>query len=187
MEDSLDPETPRPRVFVDANQANTLKRGELTSQRTGRENNPLAAVVANVTVGVIIVDAQTLDWPIIFANPAFCAITGYAPDEILGHNCWFLQGAETNRDTVDQIRVALRRQQPFRGELLNYKKDGTPFWNEVAISPVFDEDDQLTHYVGVTSDVTARKEAAQALENLAATASYLKHLLLIRDLRKIAK
>ena len=157
-----DPDTPPPpRVFVDANQAERLQRGDLASQRTGQPTNPWATAVANVTVGVIIADAQAPDWPINFANPAFCAITGYALDEILGRNCRFLQGAGTNRDTVDQLRAALGRREPFRGELLNYKKDGTPFWNEASISPVFDEDDRLTHYVGVTNDVTARKAAEQ--------------------------
>lgn len=110
------------------------KRGELALQGAVQENTQLAAAVANVTVGVIIVDAQALDWPIVFANPAFSAITGYPRHEILGCNCRFLQGVKTDRDTVAQLRVALRRQQPFRGELLNYKKDGTPFWNEAAIS-----------------------------------------------------
>ncbi len=138
------------------------KRGELTLQCALQENNRLAAAIANVTVGVVIVDAQAPDWPIVFSNPAFSAITGYPHGEIVGRNCRFLQGARTDRGTMTRLRLALQHRQPFCGELLNYRKDGTPFWNEVSIGPVFDEANVLTHFVGVTHDVTARKTAEEA-------------------------
>ncbi len=122
----------------------------------------LAAAIDHVTTGVIIVDAQAPDWPIIFSNPAFGAITGYAHEEIVGRNCRFLQGPQTDRSVVAQIRGALRQGQAFHGELLNYCKDGTPFWNELTVSPVFDGAGQLTRYVGITHDVTAHKAAEEA-------------------------
>ena len=137
------------------------KRGELALQSALRENNRLAAAIANIPIGVVIVDAQAPDWPMVFANAAFSTITGYPREEIVGRNCRFMQGAQTDRSIVAQLRTALEQRQPFRAELLNYRKAGTPFWNEVSIGPVFDEAAVLTHFVGVTKDVTARRGAEE--------------------------
>ncbi len=139
-------------------QAVERKRGELAM----RQNTLLAAAVDNVTVGVIIVDARLYDWPIVFANPVFSVITGYPREEVVGRNCRFLQGPGTEPATVARIRAALGRREPFRGELRNYRKDGTAFWNEATISPVFDAAGSLTHFVGVTNDVTLRRRAEDA-------------------------
>ncbi len=138
------------------------KRAELALRRSGQQDREMAAAIEHVTTGVIIVDPQLPGWPIIFSNPAFGAITGYAHEEIVGRNCRFLQGPQTDRSVVAQIRAVLLQGQSFRGELLNYRKDGTPFWNELTISPVFDEAGQLTRYVGITNDITAHKAAEQA-------------------------
>ena len=138
------------------------KRGELALQRSLRENNHLVAAIANVTVGVIIADAQTGDLPIVFANPAFSTITGYSREETIGRNYRFLQGPQTDKGALDQIRTTLRQHQAFHGELLNYRKDGTAFWNELSISPVFDEGTSLTHFVGVMNDVSGRRQAEDA-------------------------
>ena len=138
------------------------KRAELVLRHSGQQDREMAAAIEHVITGVILVDPQAPDWPIVFSNPAFGAITGYAHEEIVGRNCRFLQGPQTDRSVVAEIRVALRQGQPFRGQLLNYRKDGTPFWNELAISPVFDGAGQLTRYVGITHDVTAHKAAEEA-------------------------
>ena len=139
------------------------KRGELALQTAWQENNRLAAAaIANISIGVVIVDAQAPDLPVVFANPAFSVITGYQHEEVAGRNCRFMQEGRTDQDTVAQIRAALQQRRPFRGELLNYRKDSTPFWNEVSISPVFEEAAVLTHFVGVTKDVTARRAAGDA-------------------------
>ncbi len=123
----------------------------------------LDTAVGNFTDGMVITDPRQADSPIIFANAAFCTMTGYALDEILGHNCRFLQGEGTDARTVGQIRESIEAQRPFRGVILNYRKDGTPFWNGLKITPVFDGEGQLTNFVGLQSDVTERLQVEIAL------------------------
>ena len=114
----------------------------------------------SVSQGVLITGADQL---ITSANAAFTAITGYATPEILGRNCKFLQGPGTDPVTVAAIRAALGSPGEFAGEILNYRKDGTPFWNELTISPVSDETGRPTHFIGITRDITARKQAEALL------------------------
>lgn len=109
-----------------------------------------------VSQGVIISDAvQT----VISVNAAFTAITGYEACEIIGRSCSLLQGAGSDRQTVELIRQAIRRGEDFSGEILNYRKDGTPFWNELTISPARDPDGRLCNFIGIIRDVTERKQA----------------------------
>lgn len=110
-----------------------------------------------VTQGILITDPNQPDNPIIYASPSFEALTGYSVSEALGRNCRFLQGKDTDPDSVTRVREAIQREQPCTLDLLNYKKDGTPFWNQLSISPVRDNDGRLTHFVGVQADVTSRK------------------------------
>ncbi|HBL48138.1 MAG TPA: hypothetical protein DDZ90_32630, partial [Planctomycetaceae bacterium] len=77
--------------------------------------------------------------------------------EVLGTNCRFLQGARTNPETVTQIRNAIRDRRKCDVEILNYRKDGTAFWNQLSISPVYSPEGKLSHFVGIQTDVTARK------------------------------
>ena len=113
--------------------------------------------------GVTIADARKEDQPIIYANAAFESLTGYTPDFVLGRNCRFLQGPETDAAARDTIRRAVGNAEPCTVEILNYRKDGTPFWNRLSITPVRDEQGVVTHFIGVQSDVTARREAEDAL------------------------
>jgi PAS domain S-box-containing protein len=103
------------------------------------------------------------DGVIISANPAFTSITGYSEAEIKGRTCKLLQGPLTDPQTVEAIRQAQKKNQEFGGEILNYRKDGAVFWNELSISPVHDEQGHLTHYFGVMRDSTERRRAADAL------------------------
>ncbi len=119
--------------------------------------------LASVTNGILITDATLPDRPITYCNAAFERMTGYTPAEILGHNCRFLQGTETNRAAIQQIRDLLKQDAPFQVMLLNYRKDGTPFWNELSITPLHDEQGRLTHHIGVVNDVTERKQMQDAL------------------------
>ena len=123
----------------------------------------LAMAVENLTDGMVITDARQADNPIIFVNGAFIAMTGYASAEVLGRNCCFLQGTGTDPQTVQQMREAIREGRPFRGVILNYRKDGTPFWNGLKLMPVVDGEGHLKHFVGLQSDITARREAEIAL------------------------
>src|SRR5204862_4749096 len=106
------------------------------------------------------------DNPLVWVNPAFERMTGYPATEVVGHNCRFLQGPGTDRAAVRRLRDALERGEAVRAELLNYHKDGTPFWNSFTISPVVDGDNHLTHFVGVQTDITARVIAGMEYERL---------------------
>ncbi|MBG6119464.1 MULTISPECIES: PAS domain-containing protein [unclassified Sphingobium] len=106
---------------------------------------------------VLIADGNREDVPIIFANQAFISLTGYSQDEIIGRNCRFLSGLETSQETRDAIRQAVSAREPWMGVILNYRKDGSAFWNELSLTPI--HDDELGHfYLGVQNDVTERRE-----------------------------
>ncbi|PSP73951.1 hypothetical protein BRC86_07635 [Halobacteriales archaeon QS_3_64_16] len=110
-------------------------------------------------VGITISDATASDYPLVYVNDAFERITGYAREAVLGHNCRFLQGERSDPAAIAEMREAIREDRPVSVELINYRKDGTPFWNEVDIAPLRDGDGTLTHYVGFQADVTNRKRA----------------------------
>ncbi|WP_159901563.1 PAS domain S-box protein [Salinirussus salinus] len=116
--------------------------------------------------GVTIADARQDDEPLIYVNEAFEEITGYSTGEVLGRNCRFLQGAETDEETVAEVRRAIDDRRPVVTELLNYRKDGTPFWNRLEVVPVRDEDGEVTHFLGLQRDVTGRREREERLEVL---------------------
>ncbi|HEV7727233.1 MAG TPA: SpoIIE family protein phosphatase [Modestobacter sp.] len=113
------------------------------------------AVVAT-DIAFTITDPRQADDPLVWVNPSFTRITGWSYEESVGRNCRFLQGSATDHATVDMIRKALQEQQPVSTTLLNYRKDGTAFWNQLSITPVFDGDGQLVSFVGVQTDVTER-------------------------------
>ena len=113
------------------------------------------AVVA-AGLSFTISDPRLPDDPLVFVNPAFERTTGYSRDEAQGRNCRFLQGPDTDPADVQRIRDALAAQEHVVVTLLNYRKDGTAFWNELSLSPVYDAAGELSHYVGIQADVTAR-------------------------------
>ena len=110
--------------------------------------------------GITIADARQPDMPLIYVNDAFTTITGYSRAEVLGSNCRFLQGKERNQSAVHEIRRATALGSHCKVLLRNYRKDGTFFWNELMMSPIY-EDRVLTHFIGIQTDVTAREEARQ--------------------------
>jgi len=114
--------------------------------------------------GIIITDALQPHNPIIYVNDGFVRITGFSKEEILGQNCRFLQGKDTNPQSIDLIRQAVREQREVIVELLNYRKDGTPFWNRLSITPLKDNAGKTTHFVGVQSDITELKSTRDKLE-----------------------
>ena len=135
--------------------------------------------------GITIADAKLPDQPLIYANAGFERLTGYSVAEVLGRNCRFLQGPATDAATVDTLRTAIREQRMVTVQLMNYRKDGTLFWNRLSITPVQDSSGAVTHFIGVQSDVTAEKEAKDALQDanqrLAAASDAMK-----RDLQAAA-
>jgi PAS domain S-box-containing protein len=112
---------------------------------------------------ICMADAGKPDMPLIYVNPAFERITGYSRDEVIGRNCRFLQGEEVGQPSLNEIRMALREGRTGEALVHNYRKDGTPFWNELRIAPVHDEQGRLTHFIGISDDVTERREAEDAL------------------------
>ena len=113
--------------------------------------------------GVVITDATLPDNPIVYVNPAFELMTGFSAEEAVGRNCRFLQGLDTDQPALDELRVAIRESCECRVVLRNYKRDGALFWNELSVSPVYDEEGRLTNFVGVQNDITERKRVEEAL------------------------
>jgi len=137
--------------------AEELERSRVEHARDMESLRLLDRAVQAVTQGILITDPTQPDNPIIFASPSFEKMTGYSPAESLGQNCRFLQGPDSDPATVQEIRQAINQGRPLTAELLNYRKDGTPFWNELSIAPVHDEDGRLTHFVGVQTDISKRR------------------------------
>ena len=123
----------------------------------------LARAVDGGVSGVVVVDAQAEDHPMLYVNATFEQMTGYTAAEVVGRNCRLLQGQGTDAATVRALSLAIRGGREHRAVVRNYRKDGTPWWNELHLSPVRDQDGRLTHYLGYQHDVTARIEAEQAL------------------------
>jgi PAS domain S-box-containing protein len=123
----------------------------------------LDRAVAASSNGIVITDPRAPDDPIVYVNPAFERISGYTADEVVGHNCRFLQGEDRDQPALDDLRSALSEEREFRVVLRNYRKDGTPFWNELYISPVHDEQGRLTNFVGVQNDITERRRIGNVL------------------------
>jgi len=112
----------------------------------------------SVAEGVLITDAEGI---ILALNDAFIAISGFSKAETLGRTCRFFQGPDTNHDVLDQIRLAQKNGTTYFGEILNYRKDNTAFWNELTIFPWRNHQNQLTHFVSVIKDITQRKLGQQ--------------------------
>ncbi|UHH11319.1 EAL domain-containing protein [Luteimonas fraxinea] len=117
--------------------------------------------------GIIIADACADDQPIVYVNPAFSRITGYAAEDSIGRNCRFLQGDERDQPALPAIREAIEQAREVRVQLRNYRRDGSPFWNELRMAPVRDQDGALTHFVGILNDITERRRAEDALAHRA--------------------
>ena len=112
--------------------------------------------------GVLIVRADG-DMPVVYANAAFERITGYTAEEALGRNSRFLQGDDRDQEELRKIREGIAARRPCRAVLRNYRKDGTLFWNQLQLAPVFDADGSVTHFVGIQDDITEQKQAEEAL------------------------
>lgn len=128
--------------------------------------SPIASVVS---------DPKMPDNPLVACNQAFVDLTGYDPDEILGRNCRFLAGAGTEPWLSEQIRAGVREKKPVLVEILNYKKDGTPFRNAVLVAPIFDEAGDLRYFLGsqvelgdgaASPEITRRARATEKIREL---------------------
>ncbi len=118
----------------------------------------------SISEAVAITDSNHL---VVYSNSAHEKITGYSPEDVMGQNLRLLQGPQTSAHTVSAIREALLKRVSFAGEILNYRKDGVPFWNELSIVPAFDAKANLTHFVGVTRDITNKKRLEDQVREMA--------------------
>ena len=114
--------------------------------------------------GITISSMAMEDKPLIYVNKGFERLTGYAIEESIGKNCRFLQGEGTENGPLEEIRKAIKTGGECTVELLNYKKDGTPFWNRLSITPLKNKKGIVTHFVGIQSDITEIKETRKRLE-----------------------
>ncbi|MDN3593058.1 ATP-binding protein [Methylobacterium adhaesivum] len=110
---------------------------------------------------MILADPRQDDIPIVFANNAFLDLTGYEENEVVGRNCRFLQGARTDPEHVRVLREAVDRREAVAIEILNYRRDGTPFWNAVFMGPVLSPEGEVIYYFASQLDVTQRRESEQ--------------------------
>lgn len=131
-------------------------------------NAQLLQLVINATNdGIVIAEKEgEHDNILIYVNPAFEHLTGYNSEEILYQDCRFLQAGDRDQDALAKIREALRNDGSCREILRNYRKDGTPFWNELSLSTVKNAGDGRTYFVGVQKDVTAQVKAQQRVAQL---------------------
>ena len=117
--------------------------------------------------GILIVDAQQPNMPIIYCNVAFTEITGYSREEVIGANCQLLQNDDRDQEAIVTMAKAIQKGEACRVLLRNYRKDGSLFWNDLSITPLFNENGILTHFIGVQSDVTEFHDVNSELEQYA--------------------
>ena len=142
---------------------NTPVTGSGASGVVDQHHDIFFAAVETTRMPMIVTDPHQPDNPIIFANRAFIRMTGYSADELIGSNCRFLQGRDTDRDTISEVRDAIREHREFATEILNYRKDGSSFWNALFVSPVFNRSGDLVYFFGSQLDVSRRRDAEESL------------------------
>ena len=120
----------------------------------------------NASEGISISDARLPDNPLIYVNKGFMKMTGYSAEETINGNCRFLQGLATNPDTIIAIKSAIKNRIPIQVELVNYRKNGQLFWNHLSITPIYNDDKELTHFIGVQEDVTELKNKQRLEQEL---------------------
>lgn len=124
--------------------------------------------------GIVVAEQEGEDNILIYVNKSFETLTGYSRDDILYQDCRFLQAGDRDQIGLQLIREAIASGLPTRQILRNYRKDGSHFWNELSITPVFNEADQLTYFIGVQKDVTAQVKAQQKVQQLEAELTAVK-------------
>jgi PAS domain S-box-containing protein len=150
----------RPRQFLGVVEDITERK------QSEQQLNLLGTCIANLNDIVIVAEADLIDEPgpkIVFVNEAFERLTGYSRAEVIGRSPRFLQGKDTDRQTLDEIRQALVEKKAIRKQILNYGKNGTPYWLDLDIVPIFDSIGKTTHFAAIERDITKSKETEKAL------------------------
>ena len=134
--------------------------------RQHQENALQGRVIEATSCGVLVTDATLPHHPIIYANPAFLLLTGYAEYEVLGQTTAILNGPETDRGSIEKLALALQDGRACRVSLQQYRKNGTSFWNEVTLSPMEDRTGRVRSVVWVMDDASHRRRADAELQNM---------------------
>ena len=137
--------------------------------------NLMQLVINASNDGIVVAEREGQDKPLIYVNPAFERMTGYALDDILYQDCRFLQAGDRDQPALMAIREALDSGGACREILRNYRKDGTHFWNELSLSTVYNAADKQTYFVGVQKDVTLQVKAQQRVAQLEAQVTKLEN------------
>ncbi|MBD1924397.1 PAS domain S-box protein [Microcoleus sp. FACHB-831] len=138
---------------------------DITARKQAEETLRLRdRAIAASSNGIVICDARVPDLPMIYVNPAFERMTGYKAEEVLGRNCRFLQSGDRHQPELTKLRDALQEAKDCTVVLRNYRKDGTLFWNELSIAPMYDAAGNLSQYIGIQTDITERKVAEEELQ-----------------------
>ncbi|CAN6275444.1 unnamed protein product [Urochloa humidicola] len=132
--------------------------GDSTSSQLPRVSQELKDALSSLQQTFVVSDATRPDIPIIYASAGFYTMTGYSPKEVIGRNCRFLQGPDTDMAEVAKIRDAVREGRSFCGRLLNYRKDGTPFWNLLTVTPIRDDSGKVIKFIGMQVEVSKYTE-----------------------------
>lgn len=163
----------------------TAVRGAIQDITETREQEQQIALLRRAVdaapFGVTLADTRRDDEPLVYVNEAFETLTGYCEAESLGRNCRFLQGDETDPETVAEIRTAIEAEESVTVTIRNYRADGTPFWNRLTIAPVVDAGGTVTHYVGFQIDVTEQREAESKLREFERAVEHSGHAIYITD------
>lgn len=148
---------------------------ELFSESTRADRHPVLDSIRFSPIATVVSDPTQADNPLIAVNAAFCALTGYTEAEVIGRNCRFLRGPDTENGQTEKLRTAVYGQHAALAELINYRKDGSPFRNAVMIAPLFDDDGKLELFVGSQIEVlpeegsiglVRQQQAAQIVDRL---------------------
>ena len=150
--------------LMENNRKDSMMTAELVDQI--RELSIFGHVVDKATFGIAIADMRKPDFPLIYVNDAFTAITGYGRELAIGFNCRFLQGPDTDADELKKLRKAIQQGRPYIGELINYRVDGSRFWNRLTIYPIYGaHQDRPDYYVGNQVDISLLKQQASPLSD----------------------
>ena len=148
---------------------------KLFSKNSRSDRHPVLDSIRFSPIATVVSDPTQADNPLIAVNAAFCALTGYTEAEVIGRNCRFLRGPDTENGQTEKLRTAVYGQHSALAELINYRKDGSPFRNAVMIAPLFDDDGNLELFVGSQIEVlpeegsiglVRQQQAAQIVDRL---------------------
>lgn len=138
---------------------------EKALEQSTLENERFRNLFEQASSGMVITDSKQPDNPIIYVNEGFERLTGFTKDEVIGLNARFLQGKKSSEITKEKIRKAIAEDKPIQVEIENYHKNGDLFWNELKITPIYDESKNLQYYIGIQNDITEKKTQQILLEN----------------------